>query len=43
MPHAWQAGPQTTLLRKQLEAMDDGGLVVISAPGDALSLPARPL
>ncbi|MCA8893402.1 MAG: NAD(P)/FAD-dependent oxidoreductase, partial [Hyphomonas sp.] len=30
MPHAWKAGPQTMLLRKQLETMDDGGLVVIS-------------
>ena len=32
MPHAWQAGEQTLLLRRQLQAMDDGGLVVISAP-----------
>jgi sulfide dehydrogenase [flavocytochrome c] flavoprotein subunit len=32
MPHAWKAGPQTVLLRKQLEAMKDGGTVVISAP-----------
>ena len=32
MPHAWQAGPQTQLLREQLEAMDDGGLVVIAVP-----------
>ena len=34
MPHAWQAGEQTLLLRRQLEAMDDGGLVVISAPAN---------
>jgi sulfide dehydrogenase [flavocytochrome c] flavoprotein chain len=27
MPHAWKAGAQTTLLRRQLEAMEDGGLV----------------
>jgi NADPH-dependent 2,4-dienoyl-CoA reductase/sulfur reductase-like enzyme len=27
-PHAWHAGPQTLLLRRQLEAMD-GGLVVL--------------
>jgi len=26
MPHAWKAGPQTVLLRQQLQAMDDGGL-----------------
>ena len=32
MPHAWKAGAQTMLLRQQLEAMDDGGLVVIVAP-----------
>ena len=25
MPHAWTAGEQTALLRRQLEAMDDGG------------------
>src|SRR6202045_1750667 len=29
MPHAWKAGEQTTLLRKQLEAMDDGGVVAL--------------
>ncbi|MBS1131699.1 MAG: soxF [Proteobacteria bacterium] len=32
MPHAWKAGPQTILLRKQLEAMKDGGTVVLTAP-----------
>ncbi len=32
MPHAWKAGAQTALLRRQLEAMEDGGLVVISLP-----------
>src|SRR4051794_19137132 len=30
MPHAWKAGPQTTLLRTQLDSMKDGGLVVMS-------------
>ncbi len=30
--HAWKAGPQTAALRKQLEAMPDGGVVVISVP-----------
>ena len=29
MPHAWKAGAETLLLRHQLEAMDDGGLVMI--------------
>jgi sulfide dehydrogenase [flavocytochrome c] flavoprotein subunit len=32
IPHAWKAGPQTILLRRQLEAMPDGGVVVISVP-----------
>jgi len=32
MPHAWKAGAQTLLLRKQLEAMKDGGNVIIAAP-----------
>ncbi len=32
MPHAWKAGEQTVLLRRQLEAMPDGGVVVMTAP-----------
>jgi NADPH-dependent 2,4-dienoyl-CoA reductase/sulfur reductase-like enzyme len=32
IPHAWKAGPQTVLLRGQLEAMADGGTVVIGMP-----------
>ena len=32
LPHAWKAGPQTLLLRRQLEAMEDGGVVAISLP-----------
>ena len=32
MPHAWKAGEQTLVLRRQLEAMADGGTVVISVP-----------
>ncbi len=32
IPHAWKAGPQTLLLRRQLEAMADGGTVVVSVP-----------
>jgi NADPH-dependent 2,4-dienoyl-CoA reductase/sulfur reductase-like enzyme len=32
MPHAWKAGDQTLLLRRQLEAMDDGGTVVMTLP-----------
>src|SRR5258708_26168499 len=32
MPHAWKAGEQTLLLRRQLEAMADGGTVVMTLP-----------
>ena len=32
MPHAWKAGAQTELLRRQLEAMEDGGTVVMALP-----------
>lgn len=32
MPHAWHGGAQTLLLRRQLEAMDDGGTVVMALP-----------
>ena len=42
MPHAYKAGPQTALLRKQLEAMKDGGTVIISAPGNPFRCPPGP-
>jgi NADPH-dependent 2,4-dienoyl-CoA reductase/sulfur reductase-like enzyme len=42
MPHAWQAGPQTLLLRRQLEAMEDGGLVVIAVPANPYRCPPGP-
>ena len=42
MPHAWKAGEQTALLRRQLEAMEDGGLVVISAPPNPYRCPPGP-
>lgn len=42
MPHAWRAGEQTLLLRKQLESMDDGGLVAISAPANPFRCPPGP-
>jgi len=32
VPHAWHAGPQTVLLRRQLEEMTDGGVYVITIP-----------
>jgi sulfide dehydrogenase [flavocytochrome c] flavoprotein chain len=42
MPHAWKAGEQTLLLRRQLEAMADGGLVVISVPANPYRCPPGP-
>jgi sulfide dehydrogenase [flavocytochrome c] flavoprotein subunit len=39
MPHAWKAGAQTMLLRRQLEAMDDGGVVAIAAPANPARCP----
>ena len=42
MPHAWKAGPQTLLLKQQLEAMPDGGTVVISAPANPFRCPPGP-
>jgi NADPH-dependent 2,4-dienoyl-CoA reductase/sulfur reductase-like enzyme len=42
LPHAWKAGEQTLLLRRQLEAMEDGGLVVISAPANPFRCPPGP-
>ncbi len=32
IPHAWKAGEQTLLLRKQLQAMPNGGTVVMTVP-----------
>ena len=42
MPHAWKAGEQTLLLRTQLEAMEDGGVVAISAPANPFRCPPGP-
>lgn len=42
MPHAWKAGEQTMLLRRQLEAMEDGGTVVIAVPAAPLRCPPAP-
>ena len=42
MPHSWQAGPQTALLRKQLEAMPNGGTVLICPPGNPFRCPPGP-
>lgn len=42
MPHAWKAGEQTVLLRKQLEAMPDGGVVAMAAPPNPFRCPPGP-
>ncbi|CAK0752232.1 Sulfide dehydrogenase (flavocytochrome c) flavoprotein chain [Gammaproteobacteria bacterium] len=42
IPHAWKAGPQTTLLRQQVEAMADGGVVVITSPPNPYRCPPGP-
>jgi sulfide dehydrogenase [flavocytochrome c] flavoprotein subunit len=42
MPHAWKAGEQTLLLRRQLEAMEDGGAVFIVAPANPFRCPPGP-
>ncbi|MEA2886887.1 MAG: hypothetical protein QOD11_1247 [Bradyrhizobium sp.] len=42
MPHAWIGGEQTLLLRRQLEAMDDGGTVVLAVPAAPLRCPPAP-
>ena len=42
MPHAWKAGPQTLLLRKQITAMPDGGKVIIVAPPNPFRCPPGP-
>jgi NADPH-dependent 2,4-dienoyl-CoA reductase/sulfur reductase-like enzyme len=42
MPHAWKAGAQTLLLRRQLEAMDDGGVVALAIPATPYRCPPAP-
>ena len=42
MPHAWRAGDQTALLKAQLEAMPEGGVVVMAAPPNPFRCPPGP-
>ncbi len=42
VPHAWKAGPQTTLLRKQLLALEDGQNVIICPPPNPFRCPPGP-
>jgi sulfite dehydrogenase len=40
--HAWKAGPETVALRKQLEAMRDGGVYILSIPKAPYRCPPGP-
>lgn len=42
VPHAWQAGPQTTLLKQQLAAMPAGGVFVLTIPSAPYRCPPGP-
>ncbi|MEJ2142379.1 MAG: FCSD flavin-binding domain-containing protein [Gammaproteobacteria bacterium] len=42
IPHAWQGGPQTTILQNQLMAMPDGGVVILAPPGNPFRCPPGP-
>lgn len=42
LPHAWKAGPQTTLLRQQLQALEDGQSVIMTAPAAPYRCPPGP-
>ena len=41
-PHAWKAGAQTLLLRRQLQAMPDGGVFVMVIPDNPFRCPPGP-
>jgi len=42
IPHAWKAGAQTVALRRQLEAMRDGGVYVLHIPMSPYRCPPGP-
>jgi sulfide dehydrogenase [flavocytochrome c] flavoprotein subunit len=42
VPHAWKAGAQTMLLHRQLQAMSNGGVVLITAPANPYRCPPGP-
>ena len=42
MPHAWKAGKQTELLRARIDAVPDGGLIVMVAPPNPYRCPPGP-
>jgi len=40
--HAWKAGPQTALLRDQIQSMKKGGTVIIAPPANPFRCPPGP-
>lgn len=42
LPHAWKPGPQTVLLRRQLNALKDGSTIVMIAPPNPYRCPPGP-
>ncbi|MBE2262040.1 MAG: FAD-dependent oxidoreductase [Burkholderiaceae bacterium] len=42
MPHAWKAGPQTSLLASQLSAMPRGGVAILTIPKTPYRCPPGP-
>ena len=42
LPHAWKAGPQTTLLQQRLRALEDGQTVLMSVPPAPYRCPPGP-
>jgi hypothetical protein len=42
LPHAWKAGPQTERLARQLDAMPDGGTVLMAVPPVPYRCPPGP-
>lgn len=43
MPHAYKAGPQTQLLKAQVEAMPQGGIFAMIAPPNPYRCPPAPM
>lgn len=41
-PHAWTAGPQTTLLKEKIDALEDGQNIVMVAPPNPFRCPPGP-
>lgn len=42
LPHAWKAGAQTVLLKRQLDAMPNGGTVIMVCPDNPYRCPPGP-